>query len=237
MSIPSEKELFEANCHIGHRKEKWNPRIAPYLYGSQRGIYIFDLVKTKEHLENMIAEIKKLYSEGKTILFVSTKQQSIAPIEAIGQSLNQPVVTKKWIPGLLTNWSTIKRRIKYYLDLQQSFQTGEIEKYKKKEQQMQRKKLAKLDTALSGVADMTELPDAIFVVDAVRDKVAVREAKKKGILLYGICDTNADPDDFTEFVPANDDAVTSLNAILDTLETELKGTSTKKKEKEEALAA
>ena len=102
---------------------------------------------------------------------------------------------------------------------------------------MQRKKLAKLDTALSGVADMTELPDAIFVVDAVRDKVAVREAKKKGILLYGICDTNADPDDFTEFVPANDDAVTSLNAILDTLETELKGTSSKKKEKEEALAA
>ncbi|MDP7645772.1 MAG: 30S ribosomal protein S2, partial [Candidatus Peribacteraceae bacterium] len=219
-------------------KEKWNPRIKPYLYGSQRGIYIFDLVKTKEHLEKVVAEVKKLYSEGKTILFVSTKQQSIAPVEAIGQSLNQPVVTKKWIPGLLTNWSTIKRRIKYYLDLQQSFQTGEIEKYKKKEQLMQRKKLAKLDTALSGVADMTELPDAIFVIDAVRDNVAVREAHKKGIPLYGICDTNANPDDFTEFIPANDDAVTSLNAILDTLESELKGASTKsKKKKEEVLAA
>jgi len=230
MSIPTEKQLFEANCHIGHRKDKWNPKMSPYLYGTQRGIHIFDLVKTREFLEQMVKEMKKMFNEGKTILFVSTKQQSIAPIEALGQALDQPTVTKKWIPGLLTNWPTIKRRIKFYLDLQKSFQTGEIEKYKKKEQLMQRKKLAKLDNALSGVSNMTELPNAIFVVDAVRDNVAVREAKKKGIALFGICDSNSNPDDFTEFVPANDDAVTSLNMILDAIESEFKGSS-KKKEK------
>ncbi|MBU0767265.1 30S ribosomal protein S2 [Patescibacteria group bacterium] len=229
MSTITEKDLFEATCHVGHRKQKWNPKMAPYLYGTQKGIHIFDLVQTKEHLERVCRELKKLYVEGKTILFISTKQQSIVPIERLGNSLNQPVVTKKWIPGLLTNWQTIKRRIKYYLDLQQSFQTGEIEKYKKKEQQMLRKKLAKLDNALSGVSNMTELPDAIFVVDAVCDNVAVREANKKGIPLFGICDSNSNPDSFTEFIPANDDAVKSLSAILDVIETELKGAPAKKK--------
>jgi len=233
MPTITEKDLFEATCHIGHRKQKWNPKMAPYLYGSQKGIHLFDLVQTKAHLEQVCSELKKLYSEGKTILFVSTKQQSIIPIEKLGNSLNQPVVTKKWIPGLLTNWTTIKRRIKYYLDLQQSFQTGDIEKYKKKEQLMLRKKLAKLDNALSGVSGMTELPDAIFVIDAVCDNVAVREANKKGIPLYGISDSNANPDNFTAFIPANDDAVKSLNAILETIETELKG-APPKKEPEEA---
>jgi small subunit ribosomal protein S2 len=228
MPTITEKDLFEATCHIGHRKQKWNPKMKSYLYGTQKGVHLFDLVQTKQHLEQVCKELKKLFAEGKTILFVSTKQQSIAPIEALGKSLNQPVVTKKWIPGLLTNWTTIKKRIKYYLDLQQSFQTGDIEKYKKKEQQMLRKKLAKLDNALSGVASMTELPDAIFVVDAVCDNVAVREANKKGIPLYGISDSNADPDNFTNFIPANDDAVKSLTIILDTIESELKGAPSKK---------
>ncbi|MCF7844788.1 MAG: 30S ribosomal protein S2 [Kiritimatiellales bacterium] len=228
MPTVTEKDLFEATCHIGHRKQKWNPKMKQYLYGTQKGIHLFDLVQTKDHLNQVCAELKKLFTEGKTILFVSTKQQSIAPIETLGKSLNQPVVTKKWIPGLLTNWTTIKRRIKYYLDLQQSFQTGDIEKYKKKEQQMLRKKLAKLDNALSGVSGMAELPDAIFVIDAVCDNVAVREANKKGIPLYGICDSNANPDNFTTFIPANDDAVKSISAILNIIESELKGTPAKK---------
>jgi len=222
MQIPTEKELFAANCHVGHRRDKWNPKMAPYLYGTQRGIHVHNLVKTKERLEEVCRDMKKLYSEGKSILFVSTKQQSITLIEEICSSLNQPSVTKKWIPGLLTNWSTIKRRLKYYLDLQQSFKTGDIGKYKKKEQMMLRKKLAKLDNALSGVAGMTELPNAIFIIDAVRDNVAVKEANKKGIPLFGICDSNANPDNFKTFVPANDDAVTSISVILRAIESALK---------------
>ena len=223
MPIPTEKELLEAVCHIGHRRDKWNPKMAKYLYGTRRNIHIFDLEQTKKKLEQVAKILKEMNNSGKTILFVSTKQQSIPLIEQVGKELNQPIVTKKWIPGLLTNWTTIKKRIKYYLDLQQSFQTGEVEKYTKKEQLSQRKKLAKLDAALSGVAHMTDIPQALFVIDAVRDHVAVLEAKKLGIPIYGICDSNADPDEFTEFIHANDDAVKSLNIILGTIVEELGG--------------
>lgn len=195
--------------------------MAPYLFGVRRGIHIFDLSQTRTHLDEVCAALSKLQAEGKTILFVSTKQQSIPMIEKVASALNQPMVTKKWIPGLLTNWSTIKRRLKYYLDLQRSFQTGEVEKYTKKEQTGLRKKLTKLDTALSGVAKMTGLPDAVFVLDAMRDRVAVLEAAKLKIPIFGICDSNADPDHFTAFIPANDDAVKALALILDTIEQEL----------------
>lgn len=216
--IPSEQQLLEAACHFGHPRPKWNPKIATYLHGVHKGVHIFDLTKTRIQLEKACKELQKLQAEAKTILFVSTKQQAIPQIERIGQQLKQPVVTKKWIPGLLTNWPTIKRRLQYYLDLRTSFQTGEVEKYTKKEQTDLRKKLAKLDIALSGVSQMTGLPHALFVVDAVRDHVAVLEAKKLGIPVYGICDSNANPDEFAVCIPANDDASKSLDIILSTVE-------------------
>jgi small subunit ribosomal protein S2 len=228
MPIPSEKDLLNSAVHFGHRKEKWNPKMAPFLYGTRKGIHIFDLEKTRKRLEETCNALKKLQAEGKTILFVSTKQQSIPFIEHIAQVTNQPMVTKKWIPGLLTNWSTIKRRLKYYLDLQRSFQTGEIEKYTKKEQMALRKKLAKLDNALAGVSTMTGLPDAVFVLDAVRDRVAVLEARKLSIPLFGVCDSNADPDAFSVFIPGNDDAVKSIDIILRTVEEELLEVAAKK---------
>lgn len=227
MAIPSEKDLLAAACHLGHKKDKWNPKVAPYIYGTRKGIHIFDLVQTKEHLERVCEEMKKLQNEGKSILFISTKQQSTAFIEEIGRQLNQPTVTKKWIPGLLTNWNTIKRRIKYYLDLQQSFKSGEVDKYTKKEQTSLRKQLTKLEAALSGVAHMSGRPDAVFIVDAVLDKVALLEARKLNIPVYGICDTNADPDLFTSFIPANDDAVKSISIILSTITEALGGTASK----------
>ncbi len=229
MAIPSEKELIENACHFGHRKEKWNPKMASNLYGVRKGIHIFDLTKTKKGLETVCDAMKKFQNEGKTILFISTKQQSIPMIERIAQNLNQPMVTKKWIPGLLTNWTTIKRRLRYYLDLQKSFQTGEIEKYTKKEQTHLRKLLAKLDIALSGVSKMSGLPDAVFILDAIRDRVAVLEAAKLKIPIYGICDSNADPDHFTSYIPANDDAVKSIDLILRTIESELVDAAPKKK--------
>lgn len=229
MAIPSEKQLLEHACHFGHPKSKWNPKIAPYLYGSRKGIHIFDLEKTRQGLVAVVDALKALQAEGKTLLIVSTKQQSIPLIEDMGQKLNQPVVTKKWIPGLLTNWPTIKRRLQYYLDLRRSFQTGDVEKYTKKEQTQLRKELAKLDAALSGVAGMTGLPDALFVVDGVRDHVAVLEAKKLHIPVYGICDSNSNPDEYTACIPANDDAVRSIQILLDTIADELAAVRSSKK--------
>ncbi len=229
MPIPSEKDLLAAACHFGHRKEKWNPKMKPYLYGVRKGIHIFELSKTREGLQKCCDALRALQKEGKTILFVSTKQQSIRFLEKLAHESNQPVVTKKWMPGLLTNWSTMKKRIRYYLDLQSSFKTGEIEKYTKKEQVRLRKELAKLDLAFSGVAALSQLPAAVFVVDAVRDNVAVREAKKIHIPVYGICDSNADPDNFTGLIPANDDAVKSIEIILDTVNSELSGAQPKEK--------
>ena len=241
MSIPSEKELLGAACHFGHPRSKWNQRMAPFIYGERQSVHIFDLVQTRAHLERMCDELAKLQTEGKTILFVSTKQQSIPFLEGISEALSQPVVTKKWIPGLLTNWPTIRKRLTYYLDLQKSFQTGEVEKYTKKERTSLRKKLAKLDAALSGVAGMTGLPHALFVVDAVRDRVAVREANILSIPVFGICDSNADPDAFHSFVPANDDAVRSVALILATVQEALGGGKPRhpeaKEELEEAVAA
>jgi small subunit ribosomal protein S2 len=197
--------------------------MAPYLYGVRKGIHVFDLTKTRAYLEQVTEELKKLQAEGKTILFVSTKQQSIPLIEEIGEALNQPTVTKKWIPGLLTNWSTLKRRIKYFLDLKESFRSGEVEKYTKKEQLGLRKKLAKLETALGGVSDMSRIPDALFVIDALRDRVAVLEANVLKIPVYGICDSNVDPSLFKAFIPANDDAVKSIGLILQAIRSALGG--------------
>ncbi len=235
--IPAEKELLEAACHFGHPREKWNPKIAPYLYGERKGIHIFNLIKTREGLEKVCDALKNLQSSGKTILFVSTKQQSIPFIEELGQAVHQPVVTKKWIAGLLTNWPTIKRRIQYYLDLKRSFQTGEVEKYTKKEQTELRKSLTKLEIALSGVAGMKGLPDAVFIVDGVRDHVAVLEAKKLGIPVYGICDSNANPHEFTLCIPGNDDAVRSIALFLKTVRDALLTAKPAETEEKEAVAA
>lgn len=223
MAIPSPKDLIAAACHFGHRKEKWNPKMKPMLFGVRRGIHIFDIEKTEDALKKCCDELRALQKSGKTILFVSTKLQALNPIERVSKALSQPVVTKKWVPGLLTNWSTMKNRIRYYLDLQTSFRTGDIGKYTKKEQVALRKELAKLDASFSGVASMKGLPDAMFIVDAVRDHVAVLEAKKLNIPVFGICDSNADPDNFKVFIPANDDAVKSLELILTAVQSELEG--------------
>src|SRR3989338_9083743 len=232
MPIPSTKDLLSCACHFGHRKEKWNPKMKPVLFGVRKGIHIFDLEKTHEALIKTCSELKSMQKSGKTILFVSTKLQSIQYVERVSSALRQPVVTKKWVPGLLTNWATIKNRIRYYLDLKRSFQTGEVEKYTKKEQVGLRKELTKLDAGFSGVSGMKGLPDALFVVDAVRDRVAVMEAKKIGLPVYGICDSNADPDDFKIFILANDDAVKSIELILQTVENELTEAKTEEKNQE-----
>ena len=226
----TEKELLQSACHLGHPRSKWNPKMSKYIYGVRNNVHIFDLEQTKEGLKEVCDILSKLQKEGKTVLFVSTKQQSIPYVEMFNEAISQPIVTKKWLPGLLTNWGTIKKRIKHYLDLQSSFKTGEIEKYIKKEQTALRKELLKLDIALGGVAAMNGLPDAMFVIDAVRDRVAVLEACKLNIPVYGICDSNADPELFTKCIPANDDAVKSIELIMNTVLESMGGSAPAEKE-------
>lgn len=232
MSTLTEKDLVNAACHLGHPRPKWNPKMAKYIYGIRRNVHIFDITKTLDGLNRVADIMSKLQSEGKSVLFISTKQQSIPYIEMFHEALSQPIVTKKWMPGLLTNWQTVKKRVKKYLDLQNSFKTGEISKYTKKEQTALRKEMMKLDIALGGVSSMSTTPDAVFVIDAARDHVAVMEANKLGIPVYGICDTNADPDLFTECIPANDDAVKSIELIMNTILEAMGGTAPAKKKPE-----
>ena len=232
MTIPSEEDLLKAACHIGHKSRKWNPKMKPFIYGVRKGVHIFDLSKTRTQLEKVCQALQELQSAGKTILFVSTKQHSTHLLEEIKQKTSHPIVTKKWMPGLLTNWKTIGRRIKYYQELQESFRTGEIDKYTKKEINSLRKQLAKLDAALGGVSDMNGMPNAVFVVDAVRDIIAVKEAHSMHIPVFGICDSIGDPDHFSIPIPANDDAIRSVSLLLTTVLQSLEEAPTSQKEEE-----
>lgn len=217
------EEMIQNAVHFGHRTKKWNPKMKRYLYGEVGGVHIFDLKRTQEHLEKLLAYIKKTVEEGKTILFVSTKPQTAEMIPKIAGIHAFPYVTKKWMGGLLTNFDTIKERIRFFKNLKEQQETGEFAKYTKKEALKFEKQIESLGLALGGILTMRRVPDVLFVVDAKRDLIAIREARKLKIPVIGFCDSNADPELFTHFVPANDDAMKALTFLLGKVEEVLKG--------------
>lgn len=208
------QEMFDAAVHIGHRTHKWNPRMKKFIHGEMNGIHVINLEKTLEYLERALDFLGKSVSEGKVVLFVSTKPQSVNLLETTAQELHVPYVVSKWIPGLITNFSTVKLRIKYLTDLKEQEKSGEIEKYTKKEISKLKKIMEKLQVSLGGVESLKAKPDVVFVVDVVRDNIVVKEAKKLGIPVIGITDTNADPTQIDYPIPANDDALKSLTYIV-----------------------
>ncbi len=214
MSDISLKEMIQNAVHFGHPTHKWNPKMKPYLYDKRHGIHVFDLKKTAEALVVALDFLSNATRAKKTILFVGTKQQSHAMLQEIKKDTQQPIVTDKWIPGLLTNFKTIKKRIDYFKQLKDDDRTGALSKYTKKEQSKLRKKIQDLSTSLSGVEDMKETPDILFVVDTVRDIISVREARRLKIPVVAIIDSNADPDLVDYGIPANDDAIKSIKYIL-----------------------
>lgn len=218
MSQVELKEMLANAVHFGHQTHKWNPKMRPYLYGVRDGIHIFDLQKTFDQLQAATGFIQKTIAEGKKVLFVSTKQQAASIIEATAKKCNMPYVTHKWIGGLLTNFSTVKKRIKYYLDLEEKEKSGEFEKYTKKETSKLKKDLEKLKIAFSGLKGLNKAPDVIFIVDCVRDNIAIKEAKKLNIPIVAITDSNADPDMVDYPIPGNDDAVKSLKYFMSKFE-------------------
>ncbi|MBI95748.1 30S ribosomal protein S2 [bacterium] len=216
------KNLLENAVHFGHYTNKWNPKMKPFIHGSKQRVHIIDLHQTIKYMESTFTYLQELRKGNKTILLVSTKQQSIPLVEKLAEASGQPFVTNKWIPGLLTNFNTIKSRTDELKRLKQMRDNGELAKYTKKEQSKLGKLIIKLESNLGGVENMPNKPDAIFVLDSVRDAIAVKEARTLGIPVVGFIDTNTDPDLIDFPIPANDDAIKSLTYMLSKVEEILK---------------
>ncbi len=206
--------MLAAACHFGHKVSKWNPKMRPYLYTKREGVHIFDLTKTYQCLMQALEFLKESAAMGKTILLVCTKLHATKLVTEAAQRSGCPFVTQKWMPGLLTNYETIRKRIKYFKDLKAQRESGEWEKYTKKERLELSRALEKLEDAFSGVEFMNHIPDVLVIFDAVRDQLVLREAKRLKIPTVGICDSNADPDLVSYPIPGNDDAVKSLTFFI-----------------------
>lgn len=214
MTDISLKDMVKSAVHFGHPTHKWNPKMKPYLYDQRHGVHIFDLKKTANHLLKALDFLSNAKRANKNILFVGTKQQSHPMLQEMHKATQMPIVTDKWIPGLLTNFKTIKKRIDFFKELKDQDRTGGFDKYTKKEQIKLRKKIQDLSSSLSGVEGMEDIPDVLFVVDIVRDHIAVKEARRLKTPVVAIVDSNADPDMVDYPIPANDDAIKSLEYIL-----------------------
>lgn len=212
------REMLKNAVHFGHQSQKWNPKMAPFLFGKRKGIHIFDLQKTAQCLEKALNFLKKQVAEGKIILMVSTKQQAASILRETAKKCSMPYVTQRWIGGMLTNFETIKKRIKYLIDLKETEKKGEFEKYTKKEAANLRKTITKLEDALGGISTLTRLPDVLLVIDPIRDSLAVKEAQKLKIPIIAVLDSNADPTDINYPIPANDDALKSLKYLIAKIE-------------------
>lgn len=231
--------MLRAGLQFGHRISKTHPKMKPYLFGVRNSIHIFDLEKTAEKLEEALGFVQKLISEDKTLLFVGTKIQAKNLVKEIATQTGFPYVAERWLGGTITNFSVIKNRAEYFKDLERKKETGELDKYTKKERLEFDKELERLRIKFEGIKEMSRIPDAIFVVDIEKDSLAVEEAKKKGLKIIGICDTNTDPTLVDYPIPANDDAIPSLKYILEKVKeviqkarqkTESKTQETKKEE-------
>ena len=213
MTLPL-SDLAKAGLHIGHKKAKWNPRVAPFLHGSAKGIHIFNLEHTARLLADALSFIEDVAAKGGTVLLVSTKQQTADILPAISEECGMPYVSVKWYGGLLTNWETTKSRIKKMQQLREERDENGFEKYIKKERSKLLKDIERMENWYAGIADMQERPDAVFILDTVKDRVAVKEANTLGIPAVGMADSNADPDLLSYPIPGSDDAVAAIDLVL-----------------------
>lgn len=208
------KDLLEAGVHFGHQTRRWNPKMKPYIFGTRNGIYIVDLGKTATLFGEAAAFVRDLAANGKTVLFVGTKRQAQDIVVEEARRCGMFFVNQRWLGGLLTNFVTIQRSIARLRDLEAMAEDGRYETFSKKEIARKEKEKRKLHKNLDGIRNMSRLPDAVFVVDTQKEKIAVDEARKLKIPVIGIVDTNCDPDDVDYVIPGNDDALRSLRLFL-----------------------
>lgn len=213
--LPSLEEMLKAGTHFGHRTNRWHPKMKQFIFTSKNGIYIIDLKKTQEQLEIALDFMAKLVSEGKSILFVGTKNQVSEPLKKMATAVGQPYIVGKWLGGYLTNFTVVKKSVKKYLDLIEKKETGKLEKYTKKERLNFDREIKKLEMRVGGLTSLNKMPDALFVWDIKEEETAIREAQQKNIPIVAICDTNVNPEEVTYAIPANDDSTKTISIILD----------------------
>ena len=213
MATPQIQDLLEAGVHFGHQTSRWNPKMRKFIFAERNGIYIIDLKKTLRQIELAQELVRTVISRGERILFVCTKKQLRPIIQSEAERSNSYYVTERWLGGMLTNFSTIKKQIRRLRELERGQEEGAFDFYTKKERLMLDREREKLEKYLSGVKDMARIPGAVFVVDAKKERIAVSEANKLGIPVVAIADTNADPDLLTVPIAGNDDAIRSVGVI------------------------
>ena len=207
-------QLLQAGCHFGHLKRKWNPAMAPYIYTERNGIHIIDLHKTVAKIDEAADALKQIAKSGKKVLFVATKKQTKEVIAEKAASINMPYVIERWPGGMLTNFPTIRKAVKKMANIDKLMNDGTYGNLSKRELLQITRQRAKLEKNLGSIADLTRLPSALFVVDVLKENIAVREANRLGIPVFGIVDTNSDPNNIDFVIPANDDAKDSVEVIL-----------------------
>jgi small subunit ribosomal protein S2 len=210
------KKLLEAGAHFGHKTSRWHPKMAPYLHSKRGGTHIIDLTKTVEGLDVALPFLTETAAAGKQILLVGTKRQAQDIVKAAAEATKMPFVTERWLGGMITNWNTIGGRVKHLQDLENRMASGELaNKYNKLEVQRFQEEIDELNRIYGGIKEMNARPGAVFIVDIVNDVNAVREARKLGLPIVAIVDSNADPSLVTYPIPANDDAIKAIQLIVD----------------------
>ncbi len=215
MSRTNFDQLLEAGCHFGHLKRKWNPAMAPFIFMERNGIHIIDLHKTVVKIDEAADALKQIAKSGKKILFVATKKQAKDVIAEKAANINMPYVIERWPGGMLTNFPTIRKAVKKMSSIDKMMSDGTYSNLSKREILQISRQRAKLEKNLGSIADLTRLPSAVFVVDVMKEHIAVKEANRLGIPVFGIVDTNSNPNDIDFVIPANDDAKDSIEVILD----------------------
>ena len=210
---PSMRDLLEAGVHFGHQTGRWNPAMRPYIFGSRNGVHILDLAQTVDRLQTSIDYVRDLVSLGEQILFVGTKRQAQEVVKSEADNCSMPYVVTRWLGGTLTNFSTIRTRVDYMLELEGREERGQLDLLPKKEARRLRDRLTRLHRYLHGLRDMDRLPGALFIVDVPREHIAIKEARRLGIPIVALCDTNCEPGLVDYPIPSNDDAIRAVRII------------------------
>ena len=217
MAVVAMKQLLEAGVHFGHQTRRWDPRMAPYIFTERNGIYIIDLQKTAKKIDEAYAVLKGIIDEGKTVIFVGTKKQAQECVKEEAERCGMYYVNQRWLGGMLTNFGTIKNRVEKMKKIEAMEQDGTFDLLPKKEVIGLKKELEKLQKNLGGIREMNEVPGAMFVVDPKKERIAILEARKLGIPVIGLVDTNCNPEDVDYVIPGNDDAIRAIKLIVEAM--------------------